>query len=89
MTTSPLHARLSSSICLKQMNEYLSDIVRSQVLCVQSPLAHLLIELCRREVVVHNGGLEPCVRHGAQEAAALVRECRNMLLDVGCLYHSQ
>ena len=47
--------------------------------------AHLLIELSRREVVVHDGGLEACVGHGTQEAAALVRECRHMLLDVRAL----
>lgn len=47
--------------------------------------AHLLIELSRREIVVHDGRLEPCVGHGAQEAAALVRERRHMLLDVRAL----
>ena len=47
--------------------------------------AHLLIELSRREIVVHDGGLEACVGHGAQEAAALVRKGRHMLLDVGAL----
>ena len=35
--------------------------------------------------MVHNGGLEAGVRHGAQEAAALVRKCRHMLLDVRAL----
>ena len=52
---------------------------------VREGWAHLLIELSRREVVVHDGGLEPGVRHGAQEAAALVRECWHMLLDVRAL----
>ena len=47
--------------------------------------AHLLVELSRREIVVHDGRLEPCVGHGAQEAAALVREGRHMLLDVRAL----
>ena len=59
--------------------------MRTQERACQIALAHLLIELCRREVVVHHGGLEPCIRHGAQEAAALVRECGDMLLDVGRL----
>jgi hypothetical protein len=69
-----------------KMDEYLSDIVQTQECVRQSALAHLLIELCRREVMVHHGGLEPCIRHSAQEAAALVRECGNMLLDVGRLF---
>ena len=47
--------------------------------------AHLLIELSWREVVVHDGGLEAGVRHGTQEAAALVCKCRHMLLDVRAL----
>ena len=47
--------------------------------------AHLLIELSRREVVVHDGRLEACVGHGAQEAAALVRKSWHMLLDVRAL----
>ena len=67
----------------------LEDIVQIQECGRQSALAHLLIELCRREVVVHHSGLEPCIRHGAQEAAALVRECRDMLFDVGRLFNSQ
>ena len=34
---------------------------------------------------MHDCGLEACVGHGAQEAAALVRERRHMLLDVRAL----
>ena len=36
--------------------------------------ARLLVELRGREVVVHDGGLEPSVGHGADESAALVRK---------------
>ena len=46
---------------------------------------YLLIELCRREVVVYHSGLEACIGHSPQEAAALVGEGGHMLLDVRCL----
>ena len=46
---------------------------------------YLLIQLRRREVVVHHSGLETCIGHSPQEAAALVGEGRHMLLDVGRL----
>ncbi len=43
---------------------------------------YLLVELCWCEVVVHHSGLEACIGHRPQEAAALVGEGRHMLLDV-------
>lgn len=65
-----------------QQDRHVAQLMLSY--CVEQLLArqHLLVELCRREVVVHHGGLEACVGHRAQEAAALVRERRHILLDV-------
>lgn len=37
---------------------------------------HLLIKLSRGEVVMHNSGLEPSIRHGTDEAAASETKCR-------------
>ncbi len=66
----------------------LKDQTEAQECIRQTAVADLLIELCRREIVVHHGGLEPCIRHGSQEAAALVGKCGYMLLDVGCLFRA-
>jgi hypothetical protein len=41
--------------------------------------ARLLVQLCRRQVVVHDRGLEPRVRHSAQEATPRVLEGRRPL----------